>query len=207
MKRHLNLLPWNCQRRTLLRQRLRTWCVVWGTLGVICLALYGSEWVGLNRARHELAEAQRRAAPIHAIDQQNTKLSKEVASLQEDISKFGHLKNERIGIHLLGAVSQSWQSCGGKIQVQKMSLRETHVQEIPLDKDSKPLPATPGKPFPTRKIQTLSLTGIALNNLAISQFVSSLRDTGAFVQVDLKSSKGKDDREVNSHLYLVECVF
>lgn len=208
MKRHLNLLPWECQRRTLLRQRLRNWSFAWGLIGVLCAALYSSEWVRLSRSRHELGESQRRAAGIQAIEQQNGKLKQEVTRLQGDIDKFGHLKNERIGIHLLGAVSQSWNVCGGKIQVRKMALREIYVADtVSPDKAGKPAPANPAKPPPTRKVQTLSLSGVAAHNLAVSQFVAALRDTGAFVRVDLKSSKGNDDRQVNSHAYQVECVF
>ena len=208
MKRHLNLLPSSCQRRTLLRRRLRTWTVGWAILGTIGIVLYGTEWVRLSRAQQDLAEAQRRATSVQAIDQQNGKLKREVARLQEDVDKFGHLKNERLGIHLLGAVSQSWNVCGGKIQVQKMALRESFVQEnATTDKAPKPAPVTPAKPVPLQKVQRLSLTGIAVNNLAVSQFVAALRDSGAFVRVDLKSSKGKDEREANSHVYQVECIF
>ena len=208
MKRHLNLLPWQCRRRTLLRQRLRSWSVGWAAIGLLCCVLYGAEWVRLSRVQQDLAESQRRAASVQAVDQQNGKLKREVARLQEDVDKFGHLKNERLGIHLLGAVSQSWNVCGGKIQVQKMALRESFVQEnASPDKAVKPASATPAKPPLLQKIQTLSLTGVAVNNLAVSQFVAALRDSGAFVRVDLKSSKGKDEREAIAHVYQVECVF
>lgn len=207
MKQHLNLLPWKYQRKTLLRKRLRTWMVGWIAIVAVSGLMYGSLWFKVAAARRDLGEAQRSAASAQAIDEQNAKLNRDVARLQDDIAKFGHLKNERLGIHLMAVVSQSWSRCGGKIQVQKMSFRETQVVEASSKPAVPPVPGTAAKPQPTVKVQALSITGVAANNLAVSHFVSALRDSGSFLRVDLKSSKGKQDRETGSHVYQVECTF
>jgi hypothetical protein len=54
---------------------------------------------------------------------------------------------------------------------------------------------------------TLSLRGTGLDNLAVAKFVVALRSTGAFSQVDLKSSVGNKTEGEQERSFLVECQY
>jgi hypothetical protein len=210
MKRHLNLLPWSLRCRMLLRQRLRQWAIVWSFLAVGCGVLYAQSWHGLSTTQDELELWQRRAVAVQSVHEKNGALRRKIAALQERLTKYGHLNSEQIGFQLLATISQSSESVDGKIQVQNLAFRQTQVAEAPPETKTPVAPAAPGaaiKPPKMREVRTLSLTGIAANNLAVAQFVSSLRDSGAFQRVDLKSTKGSKVAGSGVRNYLVECAF
>lgn len=215
MKPYLNLLPWKLRCRMLLRQRIRQWAMVWSALAVCSVLMYAQSWTGLTTAQEELEVWQRRAVAVQSVQEQNAKLQRKIAALQERLVKYGHLNSEQIGFQLLATISQSSGAVDGKIQVQKLAFRQFQVPEAPpaaapgtpAAPVSAPVPGAPVKPPKMRDVRTLSLTGVAANNLAVAQFVSSLRDSGAFQSVDLKSSLGSKAAVGRMRNYQVECSF
>ena len=205
MRRHLNLLPWNLRCRLLLRQRLRQWAIGWALLALGVAMLFGWKWHGLSAAQENLSVWQRRAATIQVIDVKNEKLRRQIAGLTARLSKYGHLESEQIGFQLLATISQSSSLGAGNIQVRKLTFNHTQVAEAVVVKDAAPGAA---KTAPVmREVRKLILSGVAVNNLAVAQFVSSLRDSGAFQAVDLKSSQGNKVADTGARTYQVECSF
>ncbi|MDB5388210.1 MAG: Secreted protein [Planctomycetaceae bacterium] len=215
MKQHLNLLPWKLRWRMLLRQRLRHWVLVWSILAVGCGLLYAQSWHGLALAQDELEIWQRRAVPVQAVQQKNASLQRKIAELQERLAKYGHLDSEQIGFQLLATISQSAGAVDGKIQVQKLAFKQTQVVDIPATPNvpaaqpaPQPAPGTPVKKPKMKDVRTLTLSGVAASNLVLAQFVSSLRDSGAFHTVDLKLSTGsKVKAGGGTREFQVECSF
>lgn len=203
MKPHLNLLPWKLRCQMLLRQRLWQWCVGWSALALGFAVLLGWRWHGLVRAQEHLSDWQRRASTVQAIDTRNESLRRQIAALTARLGRYGHLESEQIGFQLLATISQSSTFCAGNIQVQKMTFKHVQVADTTVAKDAAPNAKAP----PMRDVRKLLLNGVAKDNLAVAQFVSSLRDSGVFQSVDLKSSLGNTVADVGSHTYHVECTF
>jgi hypothetical protein len=53
----------------------------------------------------------------------------------------------------------------------------------------------------------VTITGAALDNLAVARFVVLLRQTGAFDRVELKSSEGKAPASQHVCSYIIECAY
>lgn len=224
MKQHLNLLPWRLRCRMLLRRRIRQWAVSWMILVVVTTGLGLWNWRSLGDAERDRDTWARRAVTIQSIHNENEALQRQVAALRERFQKYGHLESEQLGYQLLATISQtaasgSPGSAGGNsgettnetrkqssIQIQKLVFKQTEVQEKVAD--AKAAAKNAKTPPKMRTVRTVSLTGVATNNLAVAQFVSSLRDSGAFLTVDLKSSQGnKLASAAESRAYQVECSF
>lgn len=227
MSRHLNLLPWDLQCRMLRDQRLRQWAVSWLVIGVFGVTVSVTQWWRLSKAGEEYHSWERRAESVQAIQLASQNLRQKIAQQQERLVKYGHLENEKLGFQLLGTLSQAASSCGGKIQVQKMILKTNQVAIAAADKPGTAIPGTatpgaaaPGAAAPTkfRDVRVLTLAGVAVNNLAVAQLVSALRDSGAFDSVELRTSQSLGDNRslalpVSSttpnglRTYQVECAF
>lgn len=203
MKQYLNLIPWKVRCRILLRRHLRDWSIRWALLAMIGLSLYTLNRHQLSVVNRDLAAWHRRAATIEVIDAKNNALNRQIASLKSRLAKYGHLESEQIGFQLLGTISQSTEFNDGSIQVTKLTFKQTQVVETP----DKATPVDPTKPPKVRDVRTVALDGVAANNLALAQFVSFLRDSGAFSTVDLKSSQENKLNTVASRNYQVECTF
>jgi hypothetical protein len=157
----------------------------------------------LTRAQDELSVWQRRATTVQGIDAQNTQLRQQIAGLTTRLAKYGHLESEQIGFQLLATISQSSSYCAGNIQVRKLTFQHVRIADTTTEKDVKAGAKAP----PMRDVRKLLLNGIAKDNLAVARFVSSLRDSGAFQTVDLKSSLGSAVADAGSQTYHVECSF
>ncbi len=205
MKRHLNLLPWKLRCRMLLRHRLRQWAVAWSLLALLAAGLYGKDWYGLAKAQQDLEVWQRRAVTIQTINEKNVALVRQNSQLRERLARYGHLESEQIGFQLLAVVSQCSSVKSGSIQIQKLAFKQMQVpDEIIAPNGTTPV----AKPAPKmRDVRTLTLNGAASNNLAVAQFVSALRDSGAFHSVDLKSSQGNNVTAIGSRNYQLVCSF
>jgi len=206
MKRHLNLLPWKLRCQMLLRQRIRQWAMGWAVLVALATTAYAKNWHGLLVAQGEVATWQRRVQSVRTIDENNERLRGQLAIIRERLVKYGHLESEQLGFQLLATVSQSTESISGHIQVQKLTFKQTRVQEA-ANESKPPAKSTAKAPPKFREVRTLSLMGVATNNLAVAQFVASLRDSGAFHTVDLKLSQGSKLATTDSRTYQVECSF
>ncbi len=204
MKQYLNLIPWKVRCRILLRRHIRQWTIRWILLLCVGLSLYGWNRHQLSASHRELAAWHRRAATVQIIDAQNAELARQIATLKTRLARYGHLESEQIGFQLLGTISQSTELIDGTIQIKKLTFTQTQVVDTPPEKTT---PADATKPPKMRDVRTVTLDGIATNNLALAQFVAFLRDSGAFRTVDLKSSQGSKTSAGASRTYQVECTF
>ena len=58
-----------------------------------------------------------------------------------------------------------------------------------------------------REVMQLTLTGSAVDDLAVSSFVAWLRESEVFETVELRSSESVELNEHNARKYLVACVY
>ncbi|HUQ71767.1 MAG TPA: PilN domain-containing protein [Planctomycetaceae bacterium] len=167
---------------------------------VLTLASMAHSWQGRSLARQELELWNRRAATIESIHETNQRLRQRIAALDTRLIKYQDLHTDRLGFQVLATVSRSAQLSGGDVQVRTFSYKQlTLAPEV--------LPKGEAKPAGPRESHMLSLHGVAKSNLQLAHFVSALRDSGAFLRVDLKSSHGKKNELAGTRTYQVDCAF
>lgn len=204
MKSSLNLLPFEYRVRELARRRLLQWSLVW----VACAAMaFGVWWLKQSRcraARLASEAAERDYRPLEVLIGESETMRTELEQLHAKGTVLGSLLDQRPVITLIGLTSQSVRQCRGRLVVRSMVF-ERH--EEPLDHDDRK--SKNAKPESTtgqaRPWALVSLKGEAVDNVAVARFVVSLRDSGLFQRVELKSSVGKSSAQEKLRSYLVEC--
>jgi hypothetical protein len=204
MKAHLNLLPASLQRRFLLRLRLRQWGVVWGIAAAALVGYYAFESQRLSSQRQTLAVWRQRAATIQSVEDAVRENRKALRQLRQKMAAYGHLESEQCGYQLIGLVSQGIGACAEPIQIQDLTFQRALVTEANAVEQKADQPKQPPIVKETRRLE---LKGIAASNLAVAQFVSSLRDCRVFQQVELRASETKDPKLGDRRSFHVECSF
>ena len=207
MKRSLNLLPFECRVRETARRRLLQWSLVW----TVCAATaFGAWWLKHSRChafQQRLQVAQRSYAPLEKIICESDVMRGELEQLRAKGTILGKLLDERPALTLLGIVSQNARRCDGRLVVHNLSF-ERH--ERPPETDGPgPKPGRKEQPKPAiEKAEpwgSVTLTGQALDNVAVATFVVSLRESELFQSVELKSSVGNDSTDEQLRTYVLEC--
>jgi Tfp pilus assembly protein PilN len=213
MKTYINLLPWVCQRNQLVALRLRQWLAIGAAvavvLGVLCVARLQSR----QAAESRLQGLKLEYTPTETLSKEITTLRARLAELSSQESTLAQLEDPRPALTLVGLISQSARKCEGRLKVETMALRSSEGPQA----SAKPGEAAKTAPAPAATspapastaggATSVSIKGIALDNLAVAQFVVALRQTKAFERVELKASVEHASPGMPARSYLVECMY
>lgn len=187
MKTHLNLLPMSYRRGQLIRRRLKQWSAVW-LLVAGCTVLVGwTQWSNYQAGATKLASLRVHYQPIAALKRDIAGLREKIDALQRRESLALSLADERSMVGLVGLLSQARQACAGRIAIGHLNLTRS------------------GESQSARHV--LTLTGVAADDIAVSQFASALRQANAFADIDLKSTGSVSVGDVEARSYTMECTF
>lgn len=208
MKTHLNLLPLPFQRRLIVRCE----SVRWGAASVVALivsSLYCLDAGETTREmRSQLDHLTSQAAPLEILAAENRRLA-----VKLDVSHRRHLLLQSLeGVHpplqLLGIVSRSASIEDGAIQVRSFVVTPESGGGRPSGRETRQRRQSVSRGGEeTANNGQLSLQGIALNEIALSEFVNRLRSDGFFRSVELRSSSNVALPFGSARQYSVECRF
>lgn len=202
---HVNLLPMRWRSRQMLGRWLALWAPIWVACLAVCSAMCVTIYSERNECTSELNIARHTCGPLLALQSSSARHRRQLKKLKEQLALIAQLEDKTPVYSLLGLLSQSAKECSGRIRVDRLSFSQTR----PAPKAVGPMPPAPGKPGeapePDGVKHLLQLSGVAQDNLAISQLVSSLRDSRLFDRVDLKSASGAGSGALRS--YSIECAF
>jgi len=210
MKSTLNLLPWRFRLRLLFRIRLLQWM----TVGGICVMAVG--FAAFVKFRFILAEQsvlqteQRKYTSLIAMKTQNTRVNKQLLTLRRRLALLEDFENKQFPLNLVGLVSESAVKSDHRIQVDDLSFTRTQktVTDPTSTRTRNPkLKAALAKQSQTEEELKLVLKGTAADDLAVAKFIVSLRDSGVFERVELKSSIAEEIEGEKVRRYFLECTF
>lgn len=208
MKRSVNLLSWNYRRRQLIRRRLLQWGATAAVLGSVAAGGLAAALVQQAEVRQIVADLEAQYAPIAELTRQLTDGRKTLRQWEDRRKTAAALEETRPTLTLLGLVSRCARACEGRLRIDQLALQPVQAASAADRRKSSPAtqqaPEAPGsKNTPSA---TVTIKGEALDNLAVAQFVASLRETRAFEKVELKSTF-QAGRETAVRSYLVECTY
>jgi hypothetical protein len=198
----MNLLPIAFRRRLLIVRTLRFWAAVWGVSVLAASIMCGLLWVELWGWRRELTHHQEDAAELQAMQAENQKLAADISSISRRAAVVEDVHGIAQPLALLGVVSRSAKAADRQLQVQKMQV--SHIEEKIVDPKARPGAAV-AKDAPVRRRLEVSLSGVALDDVSVAKFVTSLRESGMFDTVELKSSLGVPLPHGEARKYAVLC--
>jgi hypothetical protein len=188
----MNLLPYAFRRRLLVRKLLGRWGLVWTVCGLVGGAVCGWAWSDLRSAQAELAGIEETTRPVREMAEENRRFIAQIEEISGRESVLNELGGIAQPVSLLALISQSARFADERLQIQRMNVAQV-VREPESGSGQKPGPQK-GKPSPgdaaPRKTLELTLSGVARDDVAVSRFVSALRDQGVFETVELRSSVG-----------------
>jgi Tfp pilus assembly protein PilN len=191
MKSHVNLLPGHVRRRLTARIRIAQWSFVWLTCVAILGGIMGFKFREMAFANSRLAELEASSVPIRQAEEENQRMRASLTALADKASILASLGVPLDALQAIGLVSRGADQCEGKLWVDSLSLTAA------------PATAAGGNAAP----HGLVLRGTAENDLAVTGFIVSLRETKAFLSVELKSSVEVESPEGSARNYLIECTF
>lgn len=214
MKRSLNLASIETRSRLALRRVLRFWAGAWLLLLAALGAVAAMQWLSVERAARAAEQIERRQPSLNALKLRSAQLKNQFRALQNGQSLIAQLEPEQLGFQVLAAVSASARRCGGRIQLQQLSLSRTRPAPAAADAaadaggQSEPGNAQGGPvdSEPSAEIAMVTLKGIAIDNLAIARFVADLRDGQLFERVELRWAMEAAETRGMGRSFVIECT-
>lgn len=197
---HVNLVPWKCRRRQLLKRRLKQWIWPAALAATILLAGTAVAWSGYRSARAQADQLEQDYAPVERLRGENDALRTRLAELDRQLAVLRQLETPRPPLALLERVSRAAQSCEGKLRVESLLASSAEAASSPTAEKS-------AKAIPPGSSGTASIKGIAQDNLAVARFVASLRQSKAFERVELKGTEKRTSDGPSVCTFVVECVY
>ncbi|MBC8356457.1 MAG: hypothetical protein H8E66_31135 [Planctomycetes bacterium] len=187
MKTHLNLMPMRYRRGQLIRCRLKQWSALWLLAACGTVLLGWTQWSQYKAGAAKLDSLRIRYEPIDAMKHDITGIQMTIDALQRRESLALSLADERSMLGLVGVLSQARKSCDGRIS----------IGQLTLDRRGRTRSA----------MSVMTLSGVAVDDIAVARFTRALREANAFAGVDLKSTGKTTIGEIEGRTYTMECTF
>lgn len=198
MKNHVNMLPLEFRRRILIATRARQWVTTFSICALLILVVIGIQWQRLGNQKQELEAKRIEAAPFRNMEETLEGMREELSRLHASRSLLAEARRSTQTVKLLGLVSHS---ANEKLQVQSFDFKSQMVDNQP-DKTS----GTKESPVAKSAVQTeLVLSGIAKDNLAISQLLAGLKSGQVFDSVEVKKISESSSETTPVRSYSITC--
>jgi hypothetical protein len=197
MKNHLNMLPAKLQTQQLVRCRLRQWGQVWA-IAAVAAALFVWVW-GWSPYQESLAQVQTNeplASELERVQHEIDVLQRSIDRLRRLEETILSVKKDVPAVTFLGVVSRSARETGGRVFVTELSC---------VRKDGRAPAQIEQRDAQEPPCALMTLKGVALDNLSLSRFVSSLGNAGVFASVELNSTNSPTSGSSEQRAFVVEC--
>lgn len=203
----INLLPDDLRRRSIRIRVIRSWTPV--------LLLVAAGIAGLTHYKWTQCAVVRMAAdqlePGVQIAEQSmrsvTESEKRTQSLKTEIAEMSALNYADDPLKLLNIVSRSATEIGDQLTVSRLDL--FCIQENTESADAA-IPTSVTNSTSTlnsNRLKTvIHVNGLAVSDISVARFMNSLRSSGGFHHVSLKSSQPSSVNALLTREFVVECL-
>jgi hypothetical protein len=204
MKTHLNLLPIGYLRARLVRRRLALWTPVWGASVLFGMANWWSSYTAYCAASHTFANTLRHYAPVRKLTNEIDQLRRRIDELNNRETMLGELSEPHPPLSGLALVGGCAAQCEGQVRVNHMLLERSAGV---VQSGRRQLPGAQAAAVENSDRSQLTLEGVGLDNVSVATFVEALRDTGAFLKVELKSTIRAGNDSGAMRQFVVSCEY
>jgi Tfp pilus assembly protein PilN len=167
----------------------------------LAVLVVGSAWHWYESREYALLAQQlevlsREHAPTQTMLKQLVDMRQKLDELQQQETVAKELEHQRSALALLGAISKTAQRTKGRLRVTKLDL--TDFQHTGPAGAAAPAGAVPNG---------LLLTGVSLDNPAVTELLDGLQDSGMFSHVELLTCKERENNADSLRDYEVRCEF
>lgn len=211
----VNLLPWELRRKRLLRQQALKWGKILLLLSCLVAAIHVRKqrvWHGLET---NLATLNDQITPLRKLDARNKLQQKQLDSLVQRERLLNQLGAPFEPLQLISVLSTRDEVKDGGVRILDLELSTFEIQpDGPVARAAPrrsrrtrlPVPAVVKQEANVEVKTEVSLYGLARDDLALSEFVTSLRRAGVFESIELKSTDEVTHDSGLTREYRVRCV-
>ncbi len=200
---HLNLLPTPLRKRLLLKRALRAWGMACGCL-LLGMALFAAgQWHSLAELHHRHAVVASACEPIRQLQSEIVRLAKEQTARSQHAATLHRLESDGRVLRLLELLSQQRLSALEPVQVRAVITSAMATAAVAPGK------STAGT-SPIAVVQppwVVQMSGVAPSDTAVNELVETLRESGRFGRVELKSIANAPAAAASSHDWAIECHY
>jgi|GEM_PF-3480061 Tfp pilus assembly protein PilN len=211
----VNLLPWELRRSRLIASQLRRWSRVL----LVVLGLVAALWIQKQRARQELqselAGINKRARPLQQLNARNRRQQTELEKLNSRERLLNQLGAPFEPLQLISVLSTRATVGEGGVRILGLKLTTVEIRPervaVPTvsarsRRKRQPARVAAKKTEDVIVKSQLTLKGLAKDDLALSEFITSMRHAGVFESVELKSTDEVEHPSGLTREYHIRCV-
>ena len=203
----INLLPDDLRRRSIRIRVIRCWTPVLLTVAAAVAGITHYDWKQCSIVR---ATADQLQPQVEAAEQSMLLLSeseKRTEALKAEIREMNALQQAEDPLKLLNIVSGSATDVGDQLAVSRFDLfslqenAEPNNAAIPTT-----VPTSAAEKSASRFKTVMHVNGLAVSDISVARFMNSLRASGGFHSVALKSSQPSGVSGLLQREFVVECI-
>jgi hypothetical protein len=203
----INLLPDDLRRRSIRIRVIRSWTPVLLTVAAGIAGLTHYEWTqcGVVRVAADQLEPGVQIAEQSMLSVAESE--KRTLALKAEIAEMNELKCADDPLKLFNIVSRSATDIGDQLTVSRLDVFSLEENAEPTDV-AVPTSATNAadKLNSKRHKTVMHVNGLAVSDISVARFMNSLRSSGAFHHVSLKSSQPSTVNALLQREFVVECT-
>jgi hypothetical protein len=193
MRPHLNLLPTSLRVRAVLRSRVRLWSRL--TLAAACgaLLLAYRPWAESLQQQRLLHQCDLQASRLARMKAEAARMKKRLAADRTLQAAIAACQDDQLALRTMGVVGQVVRQPDLKVRMREIEFLRLQTSSNPSDPKAPP-------------VETLSirLIGLTSDQLAITTFVTRLRDTGIFDTIEAKPTGAQGTTSQLQHAFHID---
>ena len=203
----INLLPDDLRRQSIRIRIIRSWTPVLLAVAAGIAGLTHHEWTQCSVVRMAADQLE----PGVQIAEQSmlsvTESEKRTQCLKIEIAEMNALKRADDPLKLLNIISRSATEIGDQLTVSRLDLFSMQENTEPVDAAILTAATNSANTSNSKRLKSvMHVNGLAVSDISIARFMNSLRSSGAFHHVSLKSSQPSTVNALLQREFVVECI-
>ena len=203
----INLLPDDLRRQSIRIRIIRSWTPVLLAVAAGIAGLTHHEWTQCSVVRMAADQLE----PGVQIAEQSmlsvTESEKRTQCLKTEIAEMNALKRADDPLKLLNIISRSATEIGDQLTVSRLDLFSMQENTEPVDAAILTTASNSANTSNSKRLKSvMHVNGLAVSDISIARFMNSLRSSGAFHHVSLKSSQPSTVNALLQREFVVECI-
>jgi Tfp pilus assembly protein PilN len=203
----INLLPDDLRRRSIRIRIIRSWTPVLLVVAAGIAGLTHYEWTQCSVVR---MAADQLEPGVQIAEQSMLSVSeseKRTQTLKTEIAEMNALKRADDPLKLLNIISRSATDIGDQLTVSRLDLFSMHENTEPVDAAIPTAATNSANTSNSKRLKiVMHVNGLAVSDISVARFMNSLRSSGAFHHVSLKSSQPSTVNALLQREFVVECI-
>lgn len=179
---YVDLLSVQFRWKRLWRTRVRQWGIATSLAFILLAAFYSNSFVYWYQSIQEIASLREEMEPVQAKLSEERRLMKNMEQVRSKVSQLQNLVHENHINSLLGMLGSSCQS-----ELSPIWLKEV-VMTPSQHKTSKPTSADPRTAESNFRLASMTVRGMAAEDVKLSDFIQQLEQFGVFASVELRTA-------------------